>query len=159
MKDNILTVLYAKPVDTKRRMFFCPYTKGLTVRYAGQVKAILPGTDPKDTQFVAAATHRLPYDQDIQYTWQPVQTESVGVDFWIQDQYFMKEVIRTYHCFNCQMPQLYFAGNKTVMYGNKSDVKVGDAIKCQNPTCELKKNDIPLTFMGIVKIAPVSEYI
>lgn len=155
MKDitNVLTVLYAKPSEKKKKMFFCPYTKNITTNYVGTVKAILPGYDPdEDEPQTMIRPQRMAYDMDIQYTFKIAGDTGNTVDFWIQDQYFMKDVIRTYHCYNCQAPNLYYAGNKTVMFNNKSDVKKGQAFNCINPLC--KEN---FTYHGIVKITEVTD--
>jgi hypothetical protein len=148
--------MVAKPhdEDIRKRMFFCPYTGNKTMAYRGIVKAIFPGYDAQETQFYSRP-QRTP--ENINYSFLKTDEQGSSVSFWIQDQYFMKDVIRTYKCFNCQAPQLYYAGNKTVMFSNKKDIKPGDSYNCANPLCELKDKD-SLTFLGIMKIAPVAEY-
>jgi hypothetical protein len=148
---NALTVLLATEKPTPLKMFFCPYTTSLTSNYKGQVSAILPGYDPEESPFVMVHPQRMKYGHDISYVFRETHEMGKTVDFWIQDQYFMEEVIRTYHCFNCQAPNLYFTGNKTVMFSDKSDVQKGQSFTCRNPIC---KTNMPVTFTyhGIVKI-------
>lgn len=143
--QNILTVLMAKYQNAPIKMFFCPYTKNPTLKYRGSVKAILPGCDPQEPFLMIIHPRRT--HENINYFFVETEQQSETVDFYIQDQYFVEQVIRTYHCYNCQAPNLYFAGNKTVMFSNKSDVKKGQSFNCINPLC--KKN---YTYHGIVKL-------
>ena len=146
---NILTVLVSKPPieETIRlRMFFCPYNQNQITRYQGLVKVIYPGFDPEDTpQFIVKSVR---VSDNIQYSFKEgKEDESQTVNFWIQDQYFNDDNVRPYHCFNCQMPQLYFSGNKVVFKDTKADLKTGQSYECGNPMCRTN-----LTYLGIVRI-------
>lgn len=151
--QNVLTVLLAEPEEKEYfKMFFCPYTKNRTAQYQGQVKALLPGFDPLEYPQVAILPHRMDHGYNLHYTFKETSQKSPTIDFWIQDQYFMDAAIKTYFCFNCQSPQLYFAGNKAVHYESKADIKRGESYKCTNPLCKEKST---FTFLGIMKITEV----
>lgn len=154
--DNTLTVLVAKPEPEQslnKRMFFCPYTKCITLTYQGQVKAIYPGSDPEETPQFVVRPQRIDYNYNINYSFRESQDREKTINFWIQDQYFRDEDVKLYHCFNCQAPQLYFTGNKAVRFPNKADIKKGESYQCSNPNC---LESLPFTFMGIVAIRNVN---
>ena len=149
--QNILTVLVTKPIDSENiqlKMFFDPYSKSHTMQYRGQVLAIYPGFDIEETPQFIIRPQRL--DKNIHYSFREVKTDGDVVDFWIQDQYFMDDPVKTYYCYNCQAPQLYFNKDKVVFFQSKADLKRGESYQCINPLC--KEN---LKFMGIVQIKDV----
>lgn len=153
--ENVLTVLFSKPQENeeiKKRVFFCPYTKNITVTYQGKVNAIIPGYDPTDTPQVMIRPQRMPHGYNIQYTFKETNTAGENVDFWIQDQYFVEEAVKTYFCFNCQAPQLYFSRTKAVFFNTKADIKAGTSYNCSNPYCKQ-----PLMFLGIVAIKEIAN--
>ena len=149
---NVLTVLLSKAEESRRvKMFFCPYTRNITSQYQGEVQAIMPGFDPDENPQIIIRPQRLEHSANIQYSFKFVENEEVkGVDFWIQDQYFDNIPVKTYFCFNCQAPQLYFTKDKIVAFQSKADIEKGDSFSCVNPYCKQS-----LTFLGIVKINPV----
>jgi len=153
--QNVLTVLLSKPEQARQlKMFFCPYTRNITTQYQGEVTAIFPGYDPDETPQVMIRPQRLQHSANIFYSFISSGQNGDGVDFWIQDQYFDDIPIKTYHCFNCQAPQLYFSNNKVVLFQNKSDIKKGESYICSNPFCKES-----LTYRGMVKIKPVNNAI
>ena len=146
---NVLTVLVSKPPieETIRlRMFFCPYNQNQIMRYQGLVKVIYPGFDPEDTpQFIVKSVR---VSDNIQYSFKEgKEDESQSVNFWIQDQYFNDDNVRTYHCYNCQMTNLYFSGDKVIHYQSKADAKKGESFLCGNPMCKQV-----FTYLGMVRI-------
>ena len=147
---NILTVLVSKPPLEeihRKKVFFCPYSKSITLQYQGQVQAIYPSYDPDETpQFIV---HPQRTADNINYSFRATPQNNSSVDFWIQS-YPVDDVIKPYHCFNCQMFQLYFSGNKVVFHDTKADVKPGQSYNCQNPMCKIN-----LTFLGVVKILDI----
>jgi len=153
--QNALTVMFTKPSvgeELQQKMFFDPYSRNPTTQYQGTVVAILPGYDATDSPQIMIRPQRTA--KNIHYIFKESEQESKTVDFWIQDQYFVDDVIKPYHCFNCQMFQLYFSGNKVVFHDTKADVKPGQSYNCQNPMCSMS-----LTFLGIVKILELQSAI
>ena len=151
--QNVLTVLYTKAQDEKQlRMFFCPYTKNITTQYQGDISAIYPGFDSTETPQVMIRPQRMDYGYNIQYSFREVEKHGDEVQFWIQDQYFQNIPVKTYYCFNCQAPQLYFSDDKVVGYQNKSEILSGSSYLCINPLCRTH-----FMFLGIVKIQSIHD--
>lgn len=148
---NVLTVLVSRPTDKlKRNAFFDPYTRNITTTYRGNVEAIFPGYDAEDVPQVMVYPQRMPYGMNINYTFKETETIGEGVDFWIQDQYFNDVAVKTYYCYNCQAPNLYFSESKVVHFSSKQDLDTGESFKCKNPHCEKD-----FTYLGMVKIEEV----
>ena len=155
--QNVLTVLLAKPYNPRQmKMFFCPYTQNITSQYQGEVLSIFPGFDPDDTPQVIVRPQRLGHSANIHYSFKfnDMSEDNSNVNFWLQDQYFDEIPVKTYFCFNCQAPQLYFSNQKVVLFQSKKDLNKGESFACVNPFC--KQN---LTFLGMVKINPVNSVI
>lgn len=147
---NVLTVFISKPSEEekyKRNAFFCPYTTQITSTYQGKVMAILPGYDPEDTPQVLIYPQRMQYGMNINYTFKESTKGGDRVNFWIQDQYFNEEPIKTYFCQKCQAPSLYFSDNKVVHFNTKADIKPRENFECVNPYCKTK-----YTYLGMVRI-------
>jgi len=146
---NVLTVLISKADEiNKLKAFFCPYSRNMTQKYLGQVTAIYPGYDAEETpQFIVRPQREY---RNINYSFREASNIAETISFWIQDQYFNQEPVKTYYCINCQNPQLYFTDNKAVYYKNKAELKSGDNYICDN--CKES-----LTFMGIVAIRDVNN--
>ncbi len=154
--ENVLTVLYSKPPEGEelhRKMFFCPYTKNITVPYQGKVQAIEPGYDPEDTPQIFVLPAGLNKATKIRYTFRKTNLDGESVDFYIQDHYFKHVAVQPYHCYNCQAPNLYFSENRAVHFRTKADVKHGESFECINPLCKTK-----FTYHGIVAIREVGNY-
>ena len=154
---NVLTVFVSKPEKTeelKRKAFFDPYTRNITTTYRGNVEAIFPGFDAEDIPQVMVYPQRMPYGMNINYTFKETKDTGTTVDFWIQDQYFDETAVKTYHCYNCQAPSLYFSKSKVVHFNSKADLLPGDSFKCVNPYC---KEDF--TYLGMVTIQQVGQVI
>lgn len=149
---NILTVLVSKPLPEEiheKKVFFCPYTKNITLQYQGQVQAIYPSYDPDETpQFII---HPQRTAGNINYSFRATSQNNSSVDFWIQS-YPADDMIKPYHCFNCQAQSLYFNKDKVVHFQSKAEVKKGDRYSCVNPFC--KKNQ---TFLGVVYILDIQR--
>lgn len=144
--QNVLTVLLTKAQDVMRmKMFFCPYTKNITTQYQGDVVSIQPGYDPQETPQVMIRPQRMEYGYNIQYSFREAHQRGDSVHFWIQDQYFQNIPVKTYYCYNCQGPQLYFSDDKAVSYHTKAEIQMGDSYECVN--CKTK-----MTYLGIVAI-------
>lgn len=151
--QNVLTVLVSKPQgETHLKAFFCPYTQSLTQQYLGQVTAIYPSYDPDEMPQFIVRPQRT--GENIHYSFRESASNNPTISFWIQDQYFNDAPVKTYHCFNCRNPQLYFTDNKVVLYKNKAEVKRNESYKCDNINC---KEDFNVTFMGIVQIRDVNN--
>lgn len=149
--QNVLTVLFAKAHDPKQmKMFFCPYTKNITTQYQGDVVSIQPGYDSTETPYVMIRPQRMEYGNNIQYSFRAVDKQDEVVKFWIQDQYFQNVPVKTYYCYNCQAPQLYFTDDRVVSYKNKADIPSGHSYSCDNPMCSTK-----LMYLGIVQIKSI----
>ena len=143
---NALTVLVS-PSDNKlqTRMFFCPYRKNIVLKYQGEVNSIQPGFNPVINPQFFIRPQRQAYEDKIDYVFVSTPTKDPTSMFWIQDQYFDTKEIRTYYCYNCQAPQLYFDDHKAVSYKTKVELKQNTTYLCDN--CKQS-----LTYMGIVKI-------
>ena len=154
---NVLTVFISKPTSEdklKRKAFFDPYTKNITTTYRGNVEAIFPGYDAEDIPQVIIYPQRMPYKMNINYTFKETKDIGTTVDFWIQDQVFNDIAVKTYFCYNCQAPSLYFSKSKVVHFNSKADLLPGDSFKCINPYC---KEDF--TYLGLVRIEAVNAII
>lgn len=153
---NALTVLVApseEKVKLRTKIFFCPYRKNIVLKYTGEVDSIRPGYDPTVNPQFFIRPQRQVYHDNINYIFNTVESEEEDHGlFWIQDQYFDDEAIRSYYCYNCQAPQLSFGGQKVVDYKTKKELKQNTTYLCDN--CKQS-----LTYMGIVKIEyPKIEY-
>lgn len=143
---NALTVLVSSStVRLQTKMFFCPYRKNIVLKYQGNVISIQPGYDPEITPQFYVRPQRQSRQDNINYIFTPTKIEEDSVLFWIQDQYFDTKDVRTYNCYNCQAPQLYFDERKAVNYKTKVELEPNTRYKCSN--CSES-----LTYMGIVKI-------
>ena len=141
---NALTVFLSESTDNNLKMFFCPYTRNNVVQYTGSVEIIYPGYDSIKKPNVIIRPQKL--SQNINYIFTNTRDREVDyASFWIQYRTFDVENIHTYHCFNCQAPQLYFSDNKVVKYDNKSEVKHESEYLCSNCKRRFK-------YMGMVSI-------
>ena len=147
---NALTVLFSPIEETKTKMFFCPYRKNIVGKYIGQVVSIQPGYDPADSPLFFVWPQRQSFSDNIHYIFAGTQNKDNSTLFWVQWQYFDDSGVRTYHCFNCQAPQLYFDELKAVDYKTKKELKTNTPYLCDN--CKIN-----LTFMDIVKITSIYE--
>lgn len=143
---NALTVLVAPSEEIeKTKMFFCPYKKNIVLKYQGNVVSIQPGYNPKDSPMFFVRPQRQAYNDNINYIFRSAVKKDISTVFWIQDQYFDGDPIRTYHCHSCQAPQLYFDNRKAVDYNSKKELNANTEYLCNN--CRAS-----MTFMGIVAI-------
>ena len=143
---NALTVLVAPSEDRlQTRMFFCPYRKNIVLKYQGEVASIRPGYNPEITPKFYVRPQRQARSDNINYIFTAILEGDDSTLFWIQDQYFDTKDVRTYNCYNCQAPQLYYDEHKAVDYGTKVELKPNTTYVC--PNCGAR-----LTYMGIVKI-------
>lgn len=148
---NVLTVLLAKNDNKdKLNMFFCPYTKNITTQYQGSVQTILPGFDPEGDPQIMVKPQRMEYKINIYYSFKNTDEEYIATNFWIQDQYFTNQIVKTYFCYNCQAPSIYFSNDNVVHFNNKSNVEKEKIFECANPNCKKK-----MRYLGIVKIKEV----
>ena len=146
--QNVLTVLLSSDEDTHRmRMFFDPYSRNITPQYQGKVAAILPSYDADETPQVMIRPQRMKYGINIQYSFRPTSTKSDTVDFYLQDQYFDYDTVKTYFCFHCQAQLLNFGKEKVVQYEAKNEIHAGDSFACINEFCKQK-----YTYLGMVQI-------
>ena len=149
---NVLTVLLSSTDDVNRlKAFFCPYTQQITTTYQGEVQAILPGYNPEETPQVMIQPQRMKYHANINYSFRETYNKDASVSFWIQDQYFDENLVKTYYCFNCKNPQLLFSEDRVVLYKNKNELKNNQSFICDNINCKQSLN-----FLGIVKIKDVN---
>lgn len=143
---NALTVLVsASESKLKTKMFFCPYRRNIVLKYQGDVVSIQPGFNPELSPQFYVRPQRQEYSDNISYVFIPTRETGDSVLFWIQDQYFDTEDLRTYRCYNCQAPQLYYNDREAVDYKTKKTIKQNTNYLCDN--CKES-----LTYMGIVKI-------
>ena len=143
---NALTVFLSESAQNDLKMFFCPYTRSNVVQYTGDVEAIHPGYDSDITPNVIIRPQKLA--KNIHYIFTSTKDNPVDkIPFYIQYRTFDESMVQVYYCYNCQAPQLYFSNDKTVLFGNKSELKSGDEYICPNPNCRKK-----LLYMGTVAI-------
>lgn len=144
---NALTVFLSNSKDDGLKMFFCPYTRNNVAQYTGDVEMISPGYDSVIRPTVIIRPQKL--SENINYIFNNTNDKPQEyVSFWIQYRTFDVEHVHTYHCHNCQAPQLYFNKDKAVHFDNKTDIKNGEEYVCSNPFCRKK-----LKFMGIVSVS------
>ena len=113
--------------------------------YAGKVISIRPGYDPEKTPQFYVRPQRQAHGDNINYIFIDSKDKEDSVLFWIQDQYFDTKKVKTYHCYNCQAPQLLYNENYAALYRTREKIEKNTTYACDN--CKES-----LTYMGIVKI-------
>lgn len=143
---NSLTVFLSISEDKNLKMFFCPYTQSNVVQYTGQVQVIYPSYDPDQCPNVIIRPQKL--SRNIHYVFSGTEDRDIDTtSFYIQNRLFESSPVSTYHCFNCQAPQLYFGQGKAVYYDSKRELKKAEDFVCPNPHCHAK-----LRYLGIVDV-------
>lgn len=142
---NALTVFIGESEVENLNMFFCPYTRNNVVQYTGEVEIIYPSFDANFEPKIIIRPQKL--SKNIHYVFATTTDKPSNLSsFYIQNREYTGDPIQVYYCYNCQAPQLYFSGNKTVLFNNKKEIKNGDEYIC--PNCKKK-----MKYLGTVSIS------